>query len=143
MGVIQYLPQETMGKVRRSNARTKCTCWAGEGHAFNSEPSSGGHLSLGHSPWQLWRSADSCMPGPHSHTNPPSVFTHWPSQEELKHSSMSGKRENIFARTTLNVAACREKLCPTGTLSVQEACLQPGGTPTRDRETRPQEGHRP
>lgn len=43
------------------------------------------------------------MPGPHSHTNPPSVFTQWSSQEELKHSSMSGERENTFAQPTLNV----------------------------------------
>lgn len=43
------------------------------------------------------------MPGPHSHTNPPSVFTQWPSQEELKHSSISGKRENPLVPPTLKV----------------------------------------
>lgn len=43
------------------------------------------------------------MPGPHSHTNPPSVFTQWPSQEELKHSSISEKRENTLVPPTLKV----------------------------------------
>lgn len=121
---------------------TKCTHWAGKGRAFTSDPSSGGYVSPGHPPWQLWRSAASCMPGPHSHTNPPSVFTHWPSQDELKHSSMSGKREDSSAQTTLNVAGCRERLSLTGTLPAQGARLQPG-SPTRGRKTRPQEGHRP
>lgn len=41
-------------------------------------------------PWQLWRSAESCMPGPHSQTKPPSVLTQRPSQAALRHSSMSG-----------------------------------------------------
>lgn len=52
------------------------------------------------------------MPGPHSHTNPPSVFTQWPSQEELKHSSMSGKRENALAQTPLNVAGLHGENLP-------------------------------
>lgn len=86
------------------------------------------YLSPGHSPWQLWRSAASCMPGPHSHTNPPSVFTHWPSQEALRHSSMSAKRESILAQTTLHVVCVQgKKSDPTRTLSPSKACLQQGG----------------
>lgn len=66
-------------------------------------------LSLGRSPWQLWRSAASCMPGPHSHTNPPSVFTHWPSQEELRHSSMSGREKTCLHRPLCTLVGCRGK----------------------------------
>lgn len=81
--------------------------------------------SLSCSPWQLWRSADSCMPGPHSHTNPPSVFTQWPSQEELKHSSMSGEKENIHAQPTLNMLGCRGKLYPPKPPCPHRAFLRP------------------
>lgn len=49
------------------------------------------------------------MPGPHSHTNPPSVFTQWPSQEELKHSSMSAKRENSLAQPGPRAHRCPRK----------------------------------
>lgn len=41
-------------------------------------------------PRQLRRSAESSRPAPHSQANPPSVFTHVPSQATLRHSSMSG-----------------------------------------------------
>lgn len=70
------------------------------------------------------------MPGPHSHTNPPSVFTQWSSQEELKHSSMSGEREDTFAQPTLNVVEVQGENLPHVDPVPTLACPQQGGTPT-------------
>lgn len=73
------------------------------------------------------------MPGPHSHTNPPSVFTQWPSQEELKHSSMSAKRKSSLAQPTLNMVGVQGESRP-------HADPVPTGVPRR--KARYRESHR-